>query len=124
MEVDFSNLVEAIARRVVDLIKEEGGTIAADETEAAPAPDKAPAKAPGKKAPAKAAPAKVKREDVLAKVREYGAKEGKDKAKGLVSKYAEAFGDVADTDLPKLLADVTAALAGEAPAAEDEGDGY
>lgn len=124
LEIDVSDeFLDAIAARVVAAIAAEGGKVTSTASDEGGDKDKGKGdgKAPAKKAPPKGkAP---KRDDVLAKIREYGAKEGKDKAKTLISKYAEAFGEVKDEDLPALLEDVTKALAGEAPAAEEE-EGY
>lgn len=115
IEVDIPDaLVNAIADAVISKFKAEGGSVTPKTGDKA---DKADKTNTGKKADTKT---KVKREDVLAKVRELGEAKGKPAAKEAISKYAAAFGDVKDEDLPKLLADVEAALAAEETATEED----
>jgi hypothetical protein len=103
--------VGRIAAEVVKQIAAAGGKVTTDKPAAAD--NKGPAKKAGKKAEG------PKREDVLARVRAYGAATSKDKAKELIGKYAEAFADVPDDKLADLLADVDAA---EAASPEEEDD--
>lgn len=109
MKLDTEDL-EAIGAAVVKALKAAGGNVAAGTGKAAdkPATTKPAGKAKG-----------PKREDVLTKVRELGAKDGKEAAKAVVAEFGAAFGEVPDDKLGELLAAVEAKLAGEAPAEDD-----
>lgn len=69
-----------------------------------------------KEKPAEAAAPAVDRNDVLAGLKEIGAKHGAQAAKNLVLKYAGLLADVTPEDLVKLAADVK----NYAPAAADD----
>lgn len=108
--------IAKIAAATVALFKAEGGTVAPKDT-ATPPPKGTPPK--GGKGKGKV----VDKNDVLKKIREYGVAVGdKDKAKALISEYGENFNAVSAEDMPKLDADVDAAIAALEAGAADEDD--
>jgi hypothetical protein len=109
--------IELIAEAVAKKLKATAAAPApkADKPAGKPAKPEKPAEKAKEEGP------KVDRAAVLEKVKELGETKSRDEAKSLISKYAESFGKVADSDLPALLADIEAALAGDE---SGEGDSY